>query len=151
MCHRRTIISDWLSLLSTLPKNVLAKVKIHFYTFSYNDSFNRLKKWRSSRKVNERRDAVCQGASKNIGRPADPVVRSSQRWPDDQDDRYLLSISSFHFFSPQKLPLPPPVRRVRFVVASFMLEEFLLFTSSRRSRGPPWPLTVSWSDCQSLN
>lgn len=77
-----------------------------FYMFSYNDSFNRLKKWRSCTKVNERRrrrDAVCRRASKNIGRSADPVVRSSQRWPDEQDDRYLLSISFFHFFCPKNL------------------------------------------------
>jgi len=73
------------------------------------------------------------GASKNIGRSVDSVVHSSQRWPDDQNDRYLLSISSFHFFYPKNF-LPPPVRRARFVVASFMLQEFLLFTSSRRSR-----------------
>lgn len=92
-----------------------------------------------------RRRTQFPSLSENIEkyRVVDPVVRSSQRWPDDQDDRYLLSISFFffHFFYPKnRLPPPPPRFSALFVAlvlswlqASFMLEEFLLFLEDREA------------------
>lgn len=101
MGHRCKIIPGWLVLLS---KKVLSKSDSSF-TCSLTMTLSiGLKSSDPARKAS--RSAVCREASKNIGRSADPVVRSSQRWPDDQDDRYLLSISFFHFFYPKNL-LPP--------------------------------------------
>lgn len=114
---------------------------------SYNDSLNRLKKWRSYKRWN----AVCRSTPTNIGRRSGDaffpkVARSSGR--SISPVNLLLS-----FLLPENLPL--------FLHLFFAspARSLWLHSCSRNSfclrvpedHGPPGPLTVSWSDCQSLN